>query len=52
VYVHGLAPFSFIHATATDVSSPPENAIPTFSPCGRDAKTFPEVDAGEDMGEA
>jgi hypothetical protein len=41
VYVHGKAPFSRIHATATEVSKPPENAIPTFSPIGREANTFP-----------
>jgi hypothetical protein len=38
--VQGIAPFSRIQATATDVSSPPEKAIPTFSPTGRDASTF------------
>jgi hypothetical protein len=35
VYVHGTAPFSRIQATATDVSRPPENAMPTCSPAGR-----------------
>ncbi len=30
----GIAPFSRIHATAADVSSPPENAMPTRSPTG------------------
>ena len=40
VYVHGTAPFSRIHATATDVSKPPENAMPTFSPTGNDARTL------------
>src|SRR5215213_605883 len=40
VYVHGTAPFSRIHATATDVSSPPEKAMPTRSPTGRETRTF------------
>src|SRR6202035_3215004 len=40
VYVHGTAPFSRIHATATDVSSPPEKAIPTRSPTGREMSTL------------
>ena len=40
VYVQGTAPLSRIHATATDVSRPPEKAIPTFSPTGRDARTL------------
>ena len=40
VYVQGIAPLARIHATATDVSSPPEKAIPTFSPTGSDASTF------------
>src|SRR3984957_7592709 len=40
VYVHGTAPFSRIHATATDVSRPPEKAIPTRSPTGREASTL------------
>ena len=31
----GTAPLSRIHATATDVSSPPENAMPTRSPFGQ-----------------
>jgi hypothetical protein len=30
----------FIHATATDVSKPPLNAMPTFWPTGRDERTF------------
>src|SRR3569623_498160 len=29
------APFCFIHSSAALVSSPPENAMPTFSPLGR-----------------
>src|ERR1700722_15253668 len=40
VYVQGTAPFSRIHATATDVSSPPEKAIPTRSPTGRELSTL------------
>jgi hypothetical protein len=40
VYVQGIAPLSRIHATATDVSKPPENAMPTFSPIGSDARTL------------
>jgi hypothetical protein len=38
--VHGIAPFSRIQATATEVSSPPENAIPTRSPTGREVRTL------------
>src|SRR6201996_750102 len=40
VYVHGTAPFSRIHATATEVSRPPEKAIPTRSPTGRELSTL------------
>src|SRR6188768_3715152 len=40
VYVQGMAPFSRIHATATEVSSPPEKAMPTRSPAGRDVRTL------------
>src|SRR5215468_10752047 len=40
VYVHGTAPFSRIQATATEVSRPPEKAIPTRSPTGREASTL------------
>src|SRR3954454_17971094 len=40
VYVHGIAPLSRIHATATDVSRPPEKAIPTRSPTGREVRTL------------
>src|SRR6478735_9275021 len=40
VYVHGIAPFSRIQATATDVSKPPENAMPTRLPTGRDVRTL------------
>src|SRR6478735_5145759 len=35
-----MAPFSRIHATATEVSSPPEKAMPTRSPTGRDWRTL------------
>src|SRR3954452_6809075 len=35
-----MAPFSRIHATAQDVSSPPEKAMPTFSSTGRLPSTF------------
>ena len=34
-----MAPFSRIHATATDVSSPPEKASPTRSPTGSSIST-------------
>src|SRR6478752_1345019 len=40
VYVHGIAPFSRIQATATEVSRPPEKAMPTRSPTGRDWRTL------------
>src|SRR6478752_400459 len=40
VYVQGTAPFSRIHATATEVSRPPEKAMPTRSPTGRDVRTL------------
>src|SRR5580693_4451844 len=40
VYAHGTAPFARIHATATEVSRPPEKAIPTRSPTGREASTL------------
>src|SRR6478609_4749955 len=40
VYVHGTAPFSRIHATATEVSRPPEKAMPTRSPTGREQSTL------------
>src|SRR6478672_4476300 len=43
VYVHGTAPLSRIHATATEVSRPPEKAIPTRSPTGRDVRTLDTV---------
>src|SRR5882762_2778197 len=33
-----MAPWCLIHARAADVSSPPENAIPTRSPFGRDSR--------------
>lgn len=35
-----MAPLSRIQATATEVSRPPEKAIPTRSPTGRDVKTL------------
>src|SRR5882757_256869 len=40
VYVHGTAPLSRIHATATEVSRPPEKAMPTRSPAGREVRTL------------
>src|SRR3954447_5449746 len=40
VYAQGTAPFSRIQATATEVSRPPENAIPTFCPWGSDSRTL------------
>ena len=35
-----MAPFARIQATATDVSRPPEKAMPTRSPTGSDVKTL------------
>src|SRR6187431_813749 len=35
-----MAPLSRIHATATEVSRPPEKAMPTRSPTGRDWRTL------------
>src|ERR1044072_1822022 len=35
-----MAPLSRIHATATEVSRPPEKAMPTRSPAGRDVRTL------------
>lgn len=35
-----MAPFSRIQATAQEVSSPPENAMPTRSPTGSLLKTL------------
>src|SRR6185312_11022172 len=40
VYAQGTAPFSRIHATATEVSRPPEKAMPTRSPTGREVSTL------------
>src|SRR3954447_22102568 len=40
VYVHGIAPLSRIQATATEVSRPPEKAMPTRSPLGREVRTL------------
>src|SRR6478752_10770226 len=40
VYVHGTAPFSRIQATATEVSRPPEKAMPTRSPTGSEVRTL------------
>src|SRR5215217_4742013 len=40
VYVQGTAPFSRIQATATEVSSPPEKAMPTRSPTGSLLRTL------------
>ena len=46
VYAKGRAPFSRIHATAADVSRPPEKAMPTRSPTGRLESTLAfEADA-------
>ena len=36
----GSAPFSRIQATATEVSRPPEKAMPTRSPTGREVRTL------------
>src|ERR1039458_8463950 len=33
-----MAPFSFIQCRAAEVSSPPEKAMPTFSPVGSDSR--------------
>src|SRR3954449_12162091 len=41
VNAYGIAPFSRIHASAHEVSSPPEKAIPTFSPTGSDPRMTP-----------
>src|SRR3954447_6142551 len=35
-----MAPLSRIHATATEVSRPPENAMPTRSPFGSEVRTL------------
>ena len=35
-----MAPFSRIQATATEVSRPPEKAMPTRSPTGREVRTL------------
>src|SRR6185437_8539536 len=43
VYVHGTAPFSRIHAPATEVSRPPEKAMPTRSRTGREQSTLDMV---------
>src|SRR5690606_30587812 len=40
VYVQGMAPLSRIQATAVEVSRPPENAMPTFSPTGSWVRTL------------
>src|SRR5579863_3033293 len=40
VYVQGTAPLARIHATATEVSRPPEKAMPTRSPTGREVSTL------------
>src|SRR5688500_16054983 len=45
VYAHGTAPFSRIQATATEVSRPPEKAMPTRSPTGSDVRTLLTGDA-------
>ena len=39
VNAYGIPPFSRIQATATDVSSPPEKAMPMRSPTGSDWRT-------------
>ena len=40
---YGIAPCSRIHATAQHVSSPPENAMPTRSPTGSEARIAPPL---------
>src|SRR3546814_6645407 len=40
VYVQCTAPLSRIQATATEVSRPPEKAIPTRSPAGNEVRTL------------
>src|SRR5437764_4757877 len=50
VYAHGMAPFSRSHATATDVSSPPEKAMPMRSPTGTDARMAMGDDTERDRG--
>ena len=42
---YGIAPCSRIHATAQQVSSPPENAMPTRSPTGSEPRIAPQRDA-------
>jgi hypothetical protein len=44
VYAYGIAPFARIQCSAALVSSPPENAMPTFWPAGRSLRM---VDMGE-----
>src|ERR687891_563958 len=41
-----MAPLARIHATATEVSRPPEKAMPTRSPMGREVRT---LDTGKIM---
>src|SRR6476660_3496872 len=50
VYVQGTAPFSRIHATATEVSRPPEKAMPTRSPTGRDVRTLDTLQVYAELG--
>src|SRR3954452_15111649 len=43
VNAYGIAPFSRIHASAQQVSSPPENAMPTRSPTGSEPRMTPLI---------
>src|SRR6266404_3443532 len=49
VNAYGIAPCSRIQASAHDVSSPPENAMPTRSPTGSAARmTFALAEVGRE----
>src|SRR5579864_4146252 len=50
VYAHGMAPFSRSHATATEVSSPPEKAMPMRSPTGTEDRMAMGDDKEKDRG--
>src|SRR3954466_6697410 len=50
VYAQGMAPFSRSQATATEVSSPPEKAMPMRSPTGTDDRMAMGDDKEKDRG--
>src|SRR3954469_19017118 len=50
VYAQGRAPFSRSQATATEVSSPPEKAMPMRSPTGTDDRMAMGDDREKDRG--